>query len=206
MIQKLTPIIMDSDVAEVRQKVATLYMRGEKRVHIDIGDGMLSPYWSVTPADLSEVKLVGLELDIHLLVDDPAEWIEETVAIKPTRIIGQIERMGSQSRFLAAIASYGGGVWGGLAVGIETPIEALENEALKQCEVALLMAVPVGTYGNKFDERVLPKIRELRARFKGKILIDGGINKETMEQTLRAGADEVGANSAYWRGEWERIE
>ncbi len=139
-------------------------------------------------------------MDMHLLVDDPTEWIEECAALKPARLIGQIERMGSQVHFLEAVGGYG--VNGGLALKIETPIEEIEPEALKMSAVVLLLAIPPGTTGAAFDERVITKIKELRMVYQGKILIDGGINKETFKRVLEAGADEAGANSAWWRGDF----
>jgi len=138
-----------------------------------------------------------MQIDFHLLVDDPMEWIRECATVKPKRIIGQIERMGEQMGFLAEIENWG--ITGGLALGIGTPVTELEREVLDKCKVILLMAVPVGTSGNKFDERVLPKIRELRRRYAGAVLVDGGINKETYKLAV-----EAGANSAWWRGEWTR--
>lgn len=196
----ITPIIMESSVAEVEKKLMILRAQKLARVHIDIGDGLFSELLSVTPADLQQVDLSGMQLDLHLLVDDPTEWIEESVALRPRRLIGQIERMGSQATFLEAVVGYGG--QGGLALRVETPIEEIEKEVLLTCQTILLLAIPPGTTGAPFDERVLPKIRELRKIYPGSILIDGGMNKETYRRAMEAGASEVGANSAWWKGEF----
>ncbi|MEI8232298.1 MAG: hypothetical protein WCG44_01000 [bacterium] len=194
-----TPIIMETNIQEVGKKLAILRERNEKRVHIDIGDGLFSDMFSIAPADLQELDLSGLEIDLHLLVDDPTEWIEESVALSPKRLIGQIERMGSQANYIENVLSYG--IVAGLALKIETPIEEIEAEVLDKCGVILLLAVPAGSSGSKFDERVLPKIAELRKVYHGSILIDGGINKDTSKKVMASGGTETGANSAYWRGE-----
>ena len=195
----ITPIIMESDVKVVGEKLSVLRERTAKRVHIDIGDGLFSDLLTIAPADLQQFDLSRLEVDIHLLVDDPTEWIEESVALSPQRLIAQVERMGSQTAFLQAVEGYGA-VKGGLALKVETPIEELETEALQLCDVVLLLAVPAGTSGSIFDSRVLPKITALRKLYSGSILIDGGMNKKTYEQVIAAGASEVGANSSYWSG------
>ncbi len=195
----ITPIIMESDLDVVREKVATLKSRGGERVHVDIGDGLFSDLLSIAPADLQEVELTGLKLDLHLLVDDPTEYIEECVALTPTRLIAQIERMGSQVRYLETVQDYGAGVLGGLALKIETPIEAIEPEALSLAGAIVLLEIPPGTSGSPFDMRVLPKIEELRAKYRGQIIVDGGINPETYKLAKLAGADEAGANSWYWK-------
>ncbi len=194
----ITPIIMESDILVVEKKIKTIIERGEGRVHIDIGDGLFSDLLTISPADLQQFDLSELKLDFHLMVDDPTEWIEETVALSPLRIIGQIERMGSQKLYLETIASYGGE--GGLALKLETPIEEIEEEVIAKCKTILLLSVPVGTTGSSFDERVIPKISELRKIYTGSILVDGGINKDTYEKAIRAGASETSANSSYWQG------
>lgn len=196
----ITPIIMELEQDVVADKLAKLHEKKMNQVHIDLGDGLLSELITIAPADLQQYDLEGLEIDLHLLVDDPMEYVEECVALSPRRLIAQIERMGSQTLFLETVAGYG--VPAGLGLGINTPIEEIEPEALKMCNTILLLAVPMGTSGSPFDKRVLQKIMELRKIFAGSILIDGGINPTTYTQVLAAGANEVGANSAYWKGEF----
>lgn len=198
----ITPIIMESDLDVVREKIDSLREKGESRVHIDIGDGLFSDLLSISPADLQEINLGEIDLDLHILVDDPTEYIEECVALKPKRLIAQIERMGSQVRYLETVKDYGINVLGGLALKIETPIEAIEREALSLAGAIILLEIPPGTSGSKFDMRVLPKIKELRKMYSGQIIVDGGINPETYKLATQAGADEAGTNSSYWRGEF----
>lgn len=198
----ITPIIMESDLEIVQTKIAQLKSNGEKRVHVDIGDGLFSDMLSIAPADLQALDLTNLSIDLHLLVDDPTEYIEECVALGPERLISQIERMGSQVRYLEAVREYGTGTLGGLALKIETPIEAIEPEALELASAIILLEIPPGTSGSQFDMRVLPKIKELRNVYKGQIIVDGGINPETYKLVMKAGADEAGTNSSYWKGEF----
>jgi ribulose-phosphate 3-epimerase len=193
----ITPIIMESDLEVVEQKIATLKERQVKRVHIDIGDGLFCDLLTIAPADLQAIDLKPLQMDMHLLVDDPTEWIEEVVALQPARLIAQIERMGSQELFLQTVEGYG--IEGGLALKIETPIEEIEASLLLSCKTILLLAIPAGTTGSPFDQRVIPKIKELRKIYKGSILIDGGINEETYKIIKEAGATEAGQNSGYWK-------
>lgn len=195
----ITPIIMESDLIEVGRKLQILQKNKVDRVHIDIGDGLFSNLLTIAPADLQQFNLLRMKMDIHLLVDDPTEWVEESVALKPARLIAQIERMGSQKLFLEQVESYG--VEGGLGLAISTPIEEIEGECLSSCKTILLLAIPTGTTGSPFDERVIDKIKQLRKIYSGSILIDGAMNKETYRCVREAGASEVGANSAYWRGE-----
>ncbi len=196
----ITPIIMELNIEVVREKLESLQSKKIQNVHIDIGDGLFSDLLTIAPADLQQFDLSDMKLDLHLLVDDPSEWIEECSALKPNRLIGQVEHMGSQGFFLDSVKGYG--VPCGLALEINTPISEIEKESLDQCDVILLLSVPAGTSGSNFDERVIEKIKELRKIYQRDILIDGGVNKDNYQKILSAGATEVGANSAWWRGEF----
>ncbi len=195
----ITPIIMESDIKEVGRKLQILREKNVERVHMDIGDGLFSDLLTIAPADLQQLDLREMKMDIHLMVDDPTEWVEESVALKPARLIAQIERMGSQMAFLKSVERYA--TEGGLALEIHTPIEEIEADALTTVKTILFLAIPVGTTGSQFDERVINKIIELRKIYPGSILIDGAINKETYKRVIEAGATEAGANSAWWKGE-----
>ncbi len=197
----ITPIIMESDIKVVAAKMLSLKEKAVDRVHIDIGDGLFSDLLTIAPSDLQEIDTANMKMDIHLLVDDPSEWIEECVALNPKRLIGQIERMGSQVQFLETIKSYK--CEGGLALEIHTPIEEIEKEALDKTKVIILLAIPAGTTGSAFDERVIQKIKNLRKIYKGSILIDGAMNPATYKLVIDEGASEAGANSAWWRGDFD---
>ena len=196
----ITPIIMESDLKVVVAKMLSLKEGSIDRVHIDIGDGLFSDLLTIAPSDLQEIDTANMKMDMHLLVDDPSEWIEECVALNPKRLIGQIERMGSQVQFLETIESYK--CDGGLALEIHTPIEEIEKDALDKAKVIILLAIPAGTTGSPFDERVIQKIKELRKIYKGSILIDGAMNPETYKIIIEAGASEAGANSGWWKGDF----
>lgn len=197
----ITPIIMESNLAVVTAKMLALKERKVDRVHIDIGDGLFSDLLTISPADLQEVDTAKMKMDIHLLVDDPLEWVEECVALKPQRIFGQIEHMGSQKLFTETVEGYD--VIAGLALKLETPIEAIEEDMLKKVKAILLLEIPPGTTGSPFDNKVLGKLEELRKIYKGEIVMDGGINPETYQLVMSCGASEAGANSAYWRGDFD---
>jgi len=198
----ITPIIMEEKIEEVENKLVQLRERGVGRVHFDLGDGLFSELLSITPADLELVELGKMKVDLHLLVDDPTEWIEECAMIKPTRMIAQIERMGSQAGFLERVEGYN--VEGGIALKIETPIEEIEEEVLKSCRTILLLAIPAGTSGQRFETSIIAKIEKLREKYTGSILIDGGVTPEVYKQVLERGATEAGSNSSYWRGDYEK--
>lgn len=63
----------------------------------------------------------------------------------------------------------------------------------------LIMTVNPGFSHQAFMPDVLPKIEALRARFKGPIMVDGGINDQTAAAARRAGADVLVSASYFFK-------
>lgn len=198
----IVPISLESDIEVVKDQVEKIRTKKEKRIHIDIIDGLYADNVTVAPADLQAINFGGIELDLHLLVDDPVEWIPECVALTPTRIYAQIEKMGNIEYYIETLREHPE-VKVNLGIGLDTPVESLGAETLNKIDGVLLMAIEAGFGGTPFHEKVLPKIKALRSRYEGEIFIDGGIDPTRYKEVLAAGASEAGANSAYWKGEFD---
>ena len=195
----ITPIVLESDARAIQRK-ADLAKQFATTFHVDIIDGMYADNVTVAPADLQGVPLAPLAVDLHLLVDDPVEWLPECVALSPTRIFAQIEKMGDIGHYIQALREHAG-VGVGVGVGIHTPLTELTDEILQKIDGVILMAIEAGFSGKPFQTAVLPRIKELRKRYLGPIVVDGGINPERAKLCFAAGATEVGANSYLWQGD-----
>ena len=64
--------------------------------------------------------------------------------------------------------------------------------------MVLLMTVNPGFGGQAFMPEVLPKVEKLRQKYQGDIQVDGGINKQTAPQAIRAGANVLVAGTAIF--------
>ncbi len=164
-----------------------------KRVQIDVIDGQFVNNKTVDPVNMLGIETL-LSLDFHLMVHQPVNWIEKCANAGADRIIGQIEMMSSQTEFVERVSETG--LYVGLAVDLETPVEKLDPVVLTNVDVILLMAVSAGWGGQKFDARVLDKIKkldEIRSRDKTpyRICVDGGETVDNIDETHFAGADEV---------------
>lgn len=198
----ITPISLESDIEVVSRQLEMVREVGAKRFHIDIIDGYFADNITVSPADLQVLKWDDVKVDLHLLVDDPVEWLEECVALKPARIIAQIEKMGNIENYIGTLKGYDNSIGVGLGVGVHTPVTSLSDKVLENVDAVLLMAIEAGFGGTPFKEVVLTKISELRARWDGWIIVDGGIRTSNFRRVLEVGASEVGANSALWSGDF----
>lgn len=196
---EVIPAILTNNVTELEDMLGQIARAVDtneaniKRVQIDIIDGEFADNKTIDPVNMLGVE-TNLSLDFHLMVKEPINWIEKCASVGADRIIGQIERMKSQVEFVGKVSETG--LYVGLAVDLETPISRLDPVVLNSVDVVLLMAVKAGFGGQKFDTRVLDKIKELdeiRARDATpfKICVDGGETEDNIDETHFAGADEV---------------
>ena len=195
----IIPAILTDNVTDLTQKVKRVndasYIDGfsVRKIQIDIIDGIFVDNKTIDPANIASLE-TDLGIDFHLMVKEPINWVEKCANAGADRIIGQIEMMESQVDFVGKVQETG--LYVGLAVDLETPISKLDPVILTNVDVVLLMAVKAGWGGQKFDERVLEKIKELdeiRVRDKTpfKICVDGGETEDNIDETHFAGADEV---------------
>jgi len=75
----------------------------------------------------------------------------------------------------------------GLAINPGTPL--CIEKILSEVDMVLIMSVNPGFAGQKFMESVIPKIKQLRAIYKGDIAVDGGITDKTAPSVVAAGAN-----------------
>jgi ribulose-phosphate 3-epimerase len=175
------------------------------RVQIDINDGAFLGVKTITPGLLSDID-TNLNIDFHLMTQEPVQWIDQCVKGGADRIIGQIEKMNDQASFVNKLGE--DGIKVGLAVDVETEIERLNESILESLDVVLLMSYPAGVGGQKFEERVLQKVRrvvEIRGLSQDsfEICVDGGIGIDNIKRVKMAGADEVVIGKALTAGNIE---
>lgn len=188
----IIPSILTNDIKDL----IDLEKRAEgaiSRVQLDVIDGKFAQNTTIDPLILKNIP-TSLSFDFHLMVNEPIDWIDHCATGQNNRIIGQIEYMSDQKKFVEKVAEKG--YLSGLGVDLATPVESLDTEALKKVNVVLLMSVPAGFGGQEFNlavwdklEKILKLKKELNLNFK--ICIDGGINKELANQMKTMGVDEI---------------
>lgn len=195
---EVIPEVLESKVSLIQEKV-DLVRELSREMQVDIVDGLFADNFTVSANDLSDVNFGGLGVDMHLMVDDPYEYIEECVSVGCKRMTAQIERMGSQKAYVEGVHSQGIEV--GLALDLFTQIDALEINVIGEVDQILLMSVKAGFSGQKFDARVVEKVRELRGQYEGRIVVDGGVNDENIAGLIEVGVNAVAVNSFMWKGD-----
>lgn len=171
-----------------------------KWVQLDVMDGKFVPNstWN-HPLDLSKLS-TDLNLEVHLMIQEPqsamSSWLSQQ---KIKRIIVHRESVSYSRQMIKLIMMIKqADREAGIALNPDTSAESIKNY-LPILDEVLLMAVEPGFSGQKFQDKILDKIRVLR-QFNSQILIaiDGGVNLKTAPLAIKAGASRLCAASFLW--------
>lgn len=161
-------------------------------IHVDIMDGKFVENKTWTYSEVKKiVSYSSLPLDVHLMVKDPAKYIEDYALLNTTNLIFHYEAVKDIESMISLVKEYGLKV--GIAINPETSEEVL-FPYLKDIDVALVMSVVPGKSGQSFIENTPSKIKKLKEEIirqgvKTIISVDGGINDETGLLCKEAGVD-----------------
>jgi ribulose-phosphate 3-epimerase len=172
-------------------------------IQIDIVDGMFADNHTFTPQDLVDIDFGDLQIDFHLMTEEPMDYVwemEEHCQHLPIRsVFGQIEKMSYQESFLEEIKKQN---WqAGLALNLFTPIESINSDSWDWMDAILLLGVEAGTSGQVQNPFLFEKIQAVQTiiskREPVKIFIDGGVNQKNIMQLQASGITGVTVNSAF---------
>jgi len=130
--------------------------------------------------------------DVHLMVKEPATWVNKAIHIGASRVIGQVEMMSNRDEFLEKIKNEGAEA--GLAFDVDTEIDKIEGD----WDMVLLMGRRAGFGYFEFEKKVLDKIKKVKDM--GYIVgIDGGADVDNIKAIEEAGADILYSEVNYWK-------
>ncbi|MET4559234.1 ribulose-phosphate 3-epimerase [Lysinibacillus parviboronicapiens] len=203
MIQ-IAPSILAANFAKLGEEVKEVEQAGAKLIHIDVMDGHFVPNISFGAIVLDAIRpLTDLPLDVHLMIENPDQYIEQFAKAGADYITVHVEACRHLHRTIQLIRSYG--VKPGVVLNPHTPIESIQH-VLEDIDMVLFMTVNPGFGGQKFIHSVVPKVAALAHIIKERNLniaieIDGGINAETIIPCAKAGATIFVAGSAIYSKE-----
>lgn len=180
--------MLKCDFGNLHREVQLLERAGAKLLHLDVMDGHFVPNLSYGPMVIESLRrLTNLPLDAHLMISEPARYVDAYIAAGCDGLIVHVEATGVTLDLLRYIR--GKGVFVGVAVNPETPLAHLDP-LLAECDELLVMSVEPGFGGQKFMPVSLDKLRELRGRVSPQTLlsIDGGVGLSTIGAAASAGA------------------
>lgn len=197
--------ILSANFANLGKDTMDALNAGADAVHFDVMDHHFVPNLSFGAIPCAALRKFGItaEIDVHLMVDTPENYIEPFAKAGASRLTFHPETVDSPERVLQSIRD--AGMEAGLAFNPDKPI-TISDELLCSLDFILIMSVFPGFGGQEFIDDALDKIKKTRERLDTHsatthLTVDGGIKIDTIGDVARAGANYFVVGSGLFSAE-----
>lgn len=201
---KIAPSLLAADFSQLGQQIKDAEAAGADWLHYDVMDGRFVPNITMGAFILEQVRqMTSLPLDVHLMIVEPERYVQQFADAGAHSISVHIEASPNLHRTLQQIRELG--CRAGVAINPHTPASAL-SEVITMVDIVNVMTVNPGFGGQKFIATMTSKIADIRAMIGDvhgdvDIEVDGGINTDTADDAVQAGANVLIAGTTIFRNE-----
>jgi ribulose-phosphate 3-epimerase len=180
----ICPTVLAREPHEFREQMERVGAFAQ-RLQLDITDGEFTPLKTI-PLDAMWWPR-NLAVDVHVMFEQPAEVIDQLIAMRPNMVILHAEAKGSFVEMARKLHS--ASIKVGIALLPNTGPEGIKP-AIEQIDHVLIFSGELGSFGGSADLGLLEKISHIRA-MKSDVEIgwDGGVNDTNALQMVEGGVD-----------------
>lgn len=200
----IAPSLLSANFACLREDIKQVEAAGCRILHLDVMDGHFVPNLTIGPVVIESIRRVtDLYLDVHLMIEEPECYLKAFADSGADGITIHQEIKSDSLELLKEIKKMG--IDAGISLRPKTEVDMIEP-MLDLLDRILIMSVEPGFGGQGFipgSEKKIMAAQRLAERGERKIIVavDGGINIETAPLAAQAGATELIAGNAVFRGD-----
>ena len=213
LLRQLSPTlsvgVLAADLMKLGSEVSLLEKTDVKLAHVDVMDGCFTPMMTVGPAFVKALKTPLLK-DVHLMIQDPLEKVDEYVAGGADVITVHVESGTHIHRVFQKLGTMSNandparGLVRGVALNPGTPLAVLKP-LIDEVELIMLLGINPGWGGQSFIPSTFARIEKVKgmiAEAEKDILVcvDGGVTRDNITELGTAGVDIVVTGSAVFDG------
>jgi ribulose-phosphate 3-epimerase len=197
------PSILSANLLDLKSDLDRLKSLGLTALHVDVMDGHFVPNLTFGPGLVQQLRAqTAFHLDVHLMITLESPLVDAFIAAGAHHITFHVEATTDPKALIDHIHERG--LTAGLSLKPDTPAEAL-LPYLQDLDQILVMTVEPGFGGQSFMENQVKKIQTLRKMITESarpitLVVDGGINPETIGICARSGTDSFVVGNSFFKG------
>ena len=197
----ILPSLLNANTYNIKEQLQILKDKGIDHLHVDVMDGQFVPSQAFGPNTVNDLKnMTDFKLDVHLMIENP----EKHIPLYKNADIITVHYESTRHLYRAIQLIKNMGLKACVAINPATSVSMIE-EVLPMLNQVLVMTINPGVPGEKFIAQTMTKIEKLNQLKKEKnyhfnIEVDGNVNKDTINECLKAGANMFVSGSYIFNG------
>ena len=190
----IAPSMLGADFGRMRD-AAELVAPHSSYLHMDVMDGHFVPNLTMG-VDLVKALNGIAPLDVHLMITDPVDFIDDFYDAGAEIISVHVEANNPRE---ALVKINEKNIKSGIAFNPSTPKERI-IPYLDIADMILVMSVEPGYCGQSFHENAIDRVKYFKTNYPNKIIeVDGGVSTQNSAILGKNGADILVAGSAIFK-------
>ena len=190
----IAPSMLGADFGRMRD-AAELVAPHSSYLHMDIMDGHFVPNLTMGVDLVKALKGIA-PLDVHLMITDPVDFIDDFYNAGAEIISVHVEANNTRE---ALVKINEKNIKSGIAFNPSTPKEKI-IPYLDIADMILVMSVEPGYCGQSFHENAIDRVKYFKTNYPNKIIeVDGGVSTQNSAILSKNGADILVAGSAIFK-------